>query len=82
MQSRTGRSERFGGRSVKSDAGMTRKEKAIAVIRSLNDDVTIDEVIDRLYLLLKIELGIAQVEKGDVQKHEMFMAELEREHGH
>ena len=39
---------------------MTTKEKAISVINSLNDDATLDDVIDRLYLLRKIELGIAQ----------------------
>jgi hypothetical protein len=58
---------------------MTLKEKAVSVIRSLGDDATIDEMIDRLYLLRKVELGIAQADEGDVQEHEQFMTELERE---
>ena len=58
---------------------MTDKEKAISVIKSLDDDVTLDDMIDRLYLLRKIELGIAQADAGDVMEHEEFMAELERE---
>ena len=58
---------------------MNSKDKAIAVINSLGDDVTLDEVIDRLYLVRKIELGIAQADAGDVVEHEQFMAELERE---
>jgi hypothetical protein len=58
---------------------MTTKERAISVINSLSDDATLDEVIDRLYLLRKIELGIVQADAGDVMEHEEFMAELERE---
>jgi predicted transcriptional regulator len=58
---------------------MNTKDKAIAVINSLDDDVTLDEVIDRLYLVRKIELGLAQADAGDVVEHEQFMAELERE---
>ena len=41
---------------------MTTKEKAISVINSLDDNATLDEMIDRLYLLRKIELGIAQAD--------------------
>ena len=58
---------------------MTTKEKAISVINSLSDDATLDDVIDRLYLLRKIELGIAQADAGDVMEHDDFMAELDRE---
>ena len=58
---------------------MNSKDKAIAVINSLGDDITLDDVIDRLYLVRKIELGIAQADAGDVVEHEQFMAELERE---
>ena len=58
---------------------MTSKEKAIGAIQALNDDVSLDEVIDRLYLLRKIELGIAQADAGDVVEHEAFIAELEAE---
>lgn len=41
---------------------MTTKDKAISLIRTLKDDVSLDEVIDGLYLLRKIELGIAQAD--------------------
>jgi predicted transcriptional regulator len=61
------------------DRLMNSKDKAIAVINSLGDNVTLDDVIDRLYLVRKIELGIAQADAGDVMEHEQFMAELERE---
>ena len=58
---------------------MNTKEKVISVINTLDDDATLDEVIDRLYLLRKIELGISQADAGDVMEHDAFMAELERE---
>ncbi len=58
---------------------MTTKEKAISLIQSLGDDISLDDVIDRLYLLRKIELGIAQADAGDVLEHDVFMSELEAE---
>lgn len=58
---------------------MTTKEKAISLIQTLDDHVSLDEVIDRLYLLRKIELGIAQADAGDVMEHDAFMDELEAE---
>lgn len=58
---------------------MISKDKAISVIRSLDDDATLDDVLDRLYLLRKVEMGISQADAGDVMEHEQFMAELEQE---
>ena len=58
---------------------MTTKEKAISLIQSLDDDVSLDVVIDRLYLLRKIELGTAQADAGDVMEHDEFMDELDAE---
>lgn len=58
---------------------MTTKEKAISLIQTLDDNVSLDDVIDRLYLLRKIELGIEQADVGDVMEHDAFMDELEAE---
>ncbi len=58
---------------------MTTKQKVIRVIESLDDDASVDEIIDRLYLLRKLELGIAQADDGDVIEHEQFFEELEAE---
>lgn len=58
---------------------MTIKEKAISLIQTLDDDVSLDDVIDRLYLLRNIEIGIAQADSGDVMDHDEFMDELEAE---
>ena len=61
---------------------MTTKEKAISLIQSLDDDISLDGVIDRLYLLRKIEIGLAQADAEDVMEHDAFMEELESEDGH
>ena len=58
---------------------MTSKEKAIRAIQSLSDEASLDEVIDRLCLLRKVELGLAQAEADDVMEHDQFMAELEQD---
>lgn len=58
---------------------VTTKEKAISLIQTLDDDASLDDVIDRPYLLRKIELGIAQADAGDVMEHDAFMHELEAE---
>jgi predicted transcriptional regulator len=58
---------------------MTSKEKAISVIQTLADDVSLDELIDRLYLLRKIEIGIAQADAGELTDHDEFFDELEAE---
>ena len=38
---------------------MTTKEKVISMANSLDEKATLDDAIDRLYLLRKIEIGIA-----------------------
>jgi hypothetical protein len=58
---------------------VTTKEQAISLIQTLDDDVSLDDVIDRLYLLRKIELGIAQADAGNAMEHDAFMDELEAE---
>ncbi len=58
---------------------MTSKEKVVSMIQSLNDDVSLDDVIDRIYLLRKIELGIEQADSCEVMDHDQFMNELEAE---
>ena len=55
---------------------MTKKERILAVIQTLPDDVSIDQAIDRLYLLQKINRGIQQADAGELTDHEEFMNEL------
>jgi predicted transcriptional regulator len=58
---------------------MTTKEKILGVIESLDDDVSIEQAIDRLYLLYKIEIGKHQIAAGQFVDHDEFMKELEAE---
>lgn len=65
----------FGTRNVE----MTNKEKAIGLIQSLNDDVSLDDVIDRLYLLRKVEKAERQADRDQVIEHDEFISHLEAE---
>ena len=56
---------------------MTTKEKILTVINGLEDDVSIEQAIDRLYLLYKIEIGKQQIAAGQYVDHDEFMDELE-----
>jgi hypothetical protein len=58
---------------------MTNKEKVIGLIQSLDDNVRLDDVIDRLYLLRKVELAEQQADRGEVIEHDEFMDQLEED---
>ena len=58
---------------------MTNKEKVIGLIQSLDDNVSLDDVIDKLYLLRKVELAEQQADCGEVIEHDEFMDQLEEE---
>ncbi|MBM2815602.1 MAG: hypothetical protein HW421_2364 [Ignavibacteria bacterium] len=45
---------------------MITKEKIITGINSLQDPISIDDVLDKILLLEKIETGLEQSEKGRV----------------
>ena len=55
---------------------MTTKEKILAVVQKLPDDVSIDQAIDKLYLLQKVDRAIRQADQGTVVDHDQFMNEL------
>jgi hypothetical protein len=48
---------------------VTAKERALEVLRELPDDARIEDAIEQLYLLHKIELGIAQADAGQKIPH-------------
>lgn len=43
---------------------VTIKEHMLKTIQELPDDATVEDAIDRLYLLYKVERGIAQADAG------------------
>lgn len=48
----------------------TDKERALEAIRALPDSATIDEAIERLCFIAKIEEGLRQSRAGQVATHE------------
>ena len=48
----------------------TVKQRAIEALRSLPDDATIDDAIERLCLIAKIEQGLRQADAGQLTDHE------------
>ena len=46
------------------------KEKIIDSLRDLPEKTTIEEAMERLYLLAKIEKGITQADEGQCISHE------------
>ena len=49
---------------------MITKEKLLETIKQLPSKFSVDEVIDRIYLLEKIETGLQQSKKGQVTPDE------------
>lgn len=48
----------------------TVKQRAIAALQTLPEDATIDEAIERLCLIAKIEEGLRQGDAGQLTDHE------------
>ncbi|MGH7287566.1 MAG: hypothetical protein ACREI8_06045 [Myxococcota bacterium] len=48
----------------------TVKQRAIEAIRSLPDDATLEDAIERLCFIAKIEEGLLQSEAGELIPHE------------
>jgi predicted transcriptional regulator len=48
----------------------TVKQRAIEALQTLPDDATIDDAIERLCLIAKIEEGLRQSDSGQLTDHE------------
>ena len=57
---------------------MLTKDKIIKSIDSLPDNLTVDQVIDRIIMLDKIEQGLKDVETGDVYTTEEVKNKLSK----
>jgi len=57
---------------------MLTREKVINTIKDLPDSFTIDELIDRLILIEKVEQGLEQSEEGKVISHEEVKKIIEK----
>ena len=55
---------------------MSVKEEILQVIQRLPDEVSVDEAIERLYLIRKVEIGVRQADAGDVMPHKEFKKQM------
>jgi hypothetical protein len=49
---------------------MIAKQQIVQAMEALPDDATVEDAMDRLYLLYKIDIGLRQVAEGKVVSHE------------
>ena len=49
------------------------------MIQSFDNDVSLDDVFDRLYLLRKVDLTERQADNDEIIEHGEFMSQLEAE---
>ena len=54
------------------------KEKIQKVIQSLPDDADIEDAMERLYLLYKVEKGCQQADAGQAVSHEEAKRQLKK----
>jgi len=57
-------------------AAMLTKTKVLKAIKQLPDEFSIDEIVDKMILLEKIEIGLAQSERGQVISEEELDKEI------
>lgn len=55
---------------------MLTKAKVLKAIKQLPDEFSIDEMVDKMILLEKIERGLAQSERGEVVSDEDLELEI------
>ena len=55
---------------------MLTKTKVLKAIKQLPDEFSIDEMVDKMILLEKIEIGLAQSERGQVISEEELDKEI------
>ncbi|MBN1489447.1 MAG: hypothetical protein JXA69_05965 [Phycisphaerae bacterium] len=48
---------------------MTTREKVIQAVQDLPDDASVEDAMERLLLLAKIERGIRQADAGETMSH-------------
>ncbi|WP_340106128.1 hypothetical protein [Rhodohalobacter sp. 8-1] len=56
----------------------TLKQKVIDSIEKLPEDASLDEIMERIYFIHKIEVGLKQSEQGDVISHDEVFKKIDR----
>lgn len=55
---------------------MTTKQQMIEALRQLPEEATIEDAMDQLYLLYKIDRGIQQIQNGEGVPHEKLERQI------
>jgi predicted transcriptional regulator len=56
----------------------TLKQKVMDSIEKLPQDASLDDIIERIYFIHKIEVGLKQSQQGDVIHHEEVLKRIEK----
>ena len=46
------------------------KERVLDAVRDLPEETTVEEAMERLYFLAKVERGLGQADRGETTSHE------------
>ncbi len=57
---------------------MTTKERAVEIISRLPDDTSVADIMDELYVQMKIEQGLAQLDAGEGIEHAEVRKRVEK----
>lgn len=57
---------------------MTAKEKVLKTVQQLPDDASIEDAMERLLVLAKIERGIEQADRGETISHQDVKNRMEK----
>lgn len=56
----------------------TLKQKVIDSIEKLPQDASLDDIMERIYFIHKIEVGLKQSKQGDVISHKEVLKRIEK----
>jgi len=59
-------------------APTTAKQKVLKAVQQLPPDATVEDAMERLYFLTKVERGLAQADAGDTVPHAQAKERLTR----
>lgn len=58
-------------------AELTLKQRVLESIEKLPQDASLDDIVEQIYFIHKIEVGLSQSRKGDVISHEEVLKKIE-----
>jgi hypothetical protein len=61
-----------------TEATMSKKQNILRTVQSLPDETTIEEAMERLLLLFKIEKGCYQADRGETVSHSEAEQRMEK----